>query len=243
MIIKEFHYFFQNICSSCNNVNYRKEKFTNITLDVKGIDNINESLEKYISEESIEDYKCSKCNQIVTLKKATYISRLPNILIIHLNRLLLNYENGNLEKINSRFEFPKTLNLKKYCIENNIKEEESKENNYTKKKDEYYNYELKGVNIHKGSAEGGHYISIIKVDKNNWYKFDDSKVEKFDVNNLEEECYGGMKEDGQEKGNSAYFLIYELSKKKPIKIALNENEIDKIKNENNINIIKKMRKK
>ena len=79
------------------------------------------------------------------------------------------------------------------------------------------------------------------MDKNNWYKFDDSKVEKFDVKNLGEECYGGyggMKKDDQKKLNSAYFLVYELSKKKPIKIALNENEINKIKIENNINIEK-----
>ena len=229
---------YRNICSSCNNVYYSKEKFANITLDVQGINNINESLENYMSEQSIDDFKCSNCNQYVTLKKATYISRLPNILIINLKRIIYNIY-GNQEKINSRFEFPKTLNLKNYCIENNIKEEESKENNYTKKKDEYYNYELKGVNIHKGSAKGGHYTSIIKVDKNNWYKFDDSKVEKFDVKNLGEECYGGyggMKKDDQKKLNSAYFLVYELSKKKPIKIALNENEINKIKKENCINV-------
>ena len=38
---------------------------------------------------------------------------------------------------------------------------------YIKKKDEYYEYELKGINVHMGNAEGGHYISIIKVDKEN----------------------------------------------------------------------------
>ena len=222
-----------NICSSCKNVTDKTENFKAITLDVKDLNNINESLKKYISEDSIEDYRCSNCNQTVILKKVSYISSLPNILIIHLNRLLINMEDGNLCKINSKFEFPKELNLKDYCIENNIKESNDK---YQKKKDEYYKYNLKGVNIHKGSADGGHYISIIKVDTEKWYKFDDNKVNQFDVNNLEEECFGGLDEDKKEKYNSAYLLIYELSKKKPIKVALKENEVEDLKKKDNINV-------
>ena len=222
-----------NICSSCNNVTYKEENFKAITLDVKDLNTINESLKNYISEESIEDYKCSECNKSIILKKVSYISNLPNILIIHLNRLLINTDDGLLFKINSKFEFPKELNLKNYCIENNI---QVSKKNYQKKKEEYYKYKLKGVNIHKGSAEGGHYISIIRVDKDKWYKFDDSIVKIFDINNLEEECYGGINEYGEEKNNNAYLLIYELSKKKPIKVALNENDIENLKNNSNISV-------
>ena len=118
---------------------------------------------------------------------------------------------------------------------------------YIKKKDEYYKYTLKGVNIYKGNAEEGHYISIIKVDKDKWYQFDDSRVNEFDINNLEEDCYGGVKENTrEEKEKSAYLLFYELSKKKPIKILLKDNEIEKYKkeniieyNQNNLEIIEK----
>ena len=71
-------------CSSCKKVSYDNEPFKSITLDVENSHNLNESLDKYISEKSIKDYKCPICNETVILKKATYISRLPNILIIHL---------------------------------------------------------------------------------------------------------------------------------------------------------------
>ena len=41
------------------------------------------------------------------------------------------------------------------------------------KVDDYYQYELKGINVHTGSADGGHYFSFIDVNrdgKNNSYK-------------------------------------------------------------------------
>ena len=149
----------KNFCTSCKNITYRLEDFKYITLDVKDLNNIYESLDNYISEDNIEDYPCSNCGKKITLKKCSLISSLPNILIIHLNRIIINTEYGNQQKINSRFEFPKELDLKKYCLENNIGEAEKKINaeSIYKKKDEYYKYTLKGVNIHKGNAEGGHY--------------------------------------------------------------------------------------
>ena len=222
-----------NTCSSCKHIRYRYEDFKDLTLEVNDVNDIYESLDKYISNEKIEDYFCSNCNQKVDLNKATLIANLPNILIIHLNRIKMNMADGNFEKINSKFTFPTELNLKKYCIEEKIE----KSKNIYKKKDEYYEYKLKGVNIHKGNVEGGHYVSIIKVDENKWYQFDDAKVQEFDIENLGKECFGGKKEEDNkgDKKNSAYLLFYELSKKKLIKILLNENKIDK--NGKNIIII------
>ena len=222
-----------NKCSSCGYIKYGSDKFTSLSLDVENINNIYESLNKYISTDNIEDYSCEKCNKKVTLEKRALLSDLPNILVIHLKRINMNFNEDKIEKINSRFEFPKILNLKNYCIENILNKEDEKSEIY-KKKDEYYEYELKGINVHMGNAEGGHYISIIKVDKENkndneekdkWYKFNDSKVKEFDINNIEKECFGSNEDKNEEIHQSAYLLFYELSKKKPIKIIVNENEI------------------
>ena len=43
---------------------------------------------------------------------------------------------------------------------------------------EHYLLKLKGVIIHNGSADVGHYYSIIANEKN-WQKFDDSRVSIF----------------------------------------------------------------
>jgi len=44
-------------------------------------------------------------------------------------------------------------------------------------------YTLKGVVIHTGTSEGGHYYSLIKSESG-WYKFNDQSVISFDVNDL-----------------------------------------------------------
>ena len=48
----------KKICTSCKNITYSFEDFKDITLDVKDLNNIYESLDKYISEDNIEDYHC-----------------------------------------------------------------------------------------------------------------------------------------------------------------------------------------
>ena len=224
----------KNTCISCNQYSLGYEEFKNISLEVKEIENIYRSLDKYISSEEIEDYNCSFCNKKVTMKRNTLLSNLPNILIFHLNRIMLDFETGEQIKINSRFEFPIELDLKNYCLENNIKEKK----NIYEKKDEYYKYELRGVIIHKGEAQGGHHVSIIKVDKNKWYEFNDSKIKEFNINNLEEECFGGIDPNkNEEKKSSAYLLFYELLKKKPIKIKVEDDEANEFKLKYNDHVI------
>ena len=43
---------------------------------------------------------------------------------------------------------------------------------------EYYQLKLKGIIIHSGTPEVGHYYTILKKG-NNWVKFDDSRVSTF----------------------------------------------------------------
>ena len=108
-----------NNCSSCNNNSYKYEEFKYLSLEVEDLKNIYESFDKYISTEYIEDYYCLICKKKITYKRSIFISNLPNILVIHLR---INMNDEKLEKNYSRFEFPKELDLKKYCIENNVNE-------------------------------------------------------------------------------------------------------------------------
>ena len=156
------------ICESCRNVSNRFEDFYNLTLEVKNITTLIDSLQKMIMPEKIEDFQCDACNQKVTINKRTTLCDLPNVLVIQLKRFYMNYEIERTEKINSRFEFPLNINLKEFCIEDIAKqisgEKFETEDIYTKEI-EYYNYELKGINIHMGSADGGHYFSLINVER------------------------------------------------------------------------------
>ena len=249
------------ICESCKNVSNRFEDFYNLSLEVKNINNLNDSLQKMIMPEKIDDFKCSNCNKNVTISKRTSLCDLPNVLVIHLKRFYMNYEMERVEKINSRFEFPFQINLKEFCIEDiisQITENKLENEDIYMKEDEYYNYILKGINIHMGSADGGHYFSLINIERggkenilidtennenktNNtnkndnkkykWLKFNDSHISIFDINDIEKECFGGTPKGcgyNYENFQNAYMLVYERKKKAPIRILYNENEIKDI---------------
>jgi ubiquitin C-terminal hydrolase len=68
---------------------------------------------------------------------------------------------------------------------------------YKNKVQKYLNYNLKGIVIHSGTAQGGHYYSYIKVKngitkaKDTWLEFNDTNVSEFNHANLEAKCFGG----------------------------------------------------
>ena len=120
------------------------------------------------------------------------------------------------------------------------------------KEDDDFIYRLVGVNIHRGTAQHGHYWSLIniargakekdgpnwgKVEDDAWKRFDDDEVHFQSYRDLHCESFGGdetsMKEseintfisEGQAYGKSAYMLIYERKTKGPIREIKIKNEV------------------
>lgn len=62
-------------------------------------------------------------------------------------------------------------------------------------KDTDYWYNLIGVVVHTGTAEGGHYYSFIRNRSNpqqdQWFLFNDAEVKPFDPSQIASECFGG----------------------------------------------------
>ena len=123
-------------------------------------------------------------------------------------------------------------------------EEEKKEEEKPKEelKDEDFEYKLVGVVIHKGTAEWGHYVSLIDANRGvgdeKWLLFDDGHVSEFKMENFDEECFGstsgGMKDEyslydmtdtfsGASK--SAYILVYDKVKKSKLHFEFTEENI------------------
>ena len=176
----------QLVCKECGKVKNRIEPYYNLSLDVKDIKGVHESLAKLVEGETISDYECSGCKKKVDVSKRTLITQTPNVLIVHLQRIIFNFDTFQNDKMNQYYEFPKHLDLAPYSYY----EVMGKENRLPKKKegeqdeevqaeeprgegeddeDEHvepegedcFEYELAGVTVHSGTAHAGHYWALI----------------------------------------------------------------------------------
>ncbi|KAG8239783.1 hypothetical protein J437_LFUL019423, partial [Ladona fulva] len=87
--------------------------------------------------------------------------------------------------------------------------EEKEEEPETSGCDEHHEYDLIGVTVHTGTADGGHYYSFIRDRSlpggDKWFLFNDAEVKPFDPDQIAAECFGGEmtalrhhSEDGKE---------------------------------------------
>ena len=216
----------QIICSNpeCNNISRKTDNIVYLSLDIRDNKSLKECLDKYIIKEKIEDYHCEKCDQKTVHTKQVLIQNLPNILIIHLQRITFNYETFNMVKIKDKVSFETNLNIKDYTFD-------------PKDDDKKYEYELTGIIVHVGIAQAGHYYTFIKSqdkkNKNVWFKFNDMTVTQTTFDNI-------MKDLDYNTYNnyipSPYMLIYEKKVKNPIFINVEEihdiNVINSLEKEN-----------
>jgi len=280
-------------------VRQNREDFYALSLEVKNQNSIFDGLKKYVSGELISDYQCEACNQRVELEKRVTLDKLPNTLIVHLQRIIFDFDTLRNVKLNDRVEFPNVLNLREFTtghlrpkdeaaakmakkmssqgglgpiksrkedgkeddgaelggsgkqhedmdgqvLEQELEQEvaelsEDSEANVESKQDEQdFEFKLVGVVCHMGSAEAGHYRSYINTerdrennenvsqksreewlatDKQKWLEFNDSSVQSFNFNQLEQACFGGQ------QNQNAYMLIYERRVKDKMKVVIPE---------------------
>lgn len=228
----------QIIPTECDHKKETLEDFYTISLEIKNKNNLIDSLKLFIEGEILSGdnkYNCETCGKRVEILKRYCIDTLPPYLILHLKRFEFDYSTMRQEKINTFCSFPFELDLAPYMRET-LARNEAKEganmDDIPNRPQSYYEYELSGVIVHVGSCNSGHYYSFIKEkvplqgDKQRWFEFNDSTVSPFDLDRLEQECFGGDyianvydKDKDQyvkttkTRSNNAYILVYERKKK------------------------------
>ena len=240
---KEYPYYSQTV-----------EPFYRITLDIKGHNNLEDALDSYIKGEVLEgdnQYYVEKYKKKISILKRTSIKKIGNQIIIHLKRFEFDFYTFQNNKLNDYLKFPLKINFKKwtraYLRMNEVNKDENNENNIISEEekenliDEKMNYELTGILIHSGaSLQSGHYYSFIKDQKENkWYKFNDSNISEYDIDNdLEKECFGNIDSKINQYGKGAYLLFYtkqeciDSYKNHEENIVINENLLKKVDCEN-----------
>lgn len=233
--------FTNNVVSlDCNHVSRTLEDFCTVRCQVSGMRTLYQSLEEITVKDTLEGenmFTCSQCNKKVRAEKRASFKSLPKVLAFNTMRYAFNLNTMVREKINTHFSFPFKLDMSPYLEENFLPPSAQKEAEEEKKKknasEDTFLYELIGVIVHTGTAEGGHYYAFIRdriFNKDKWYSFNDAEVKPFDPEKIDAECFGGEEnsrvldhmtdrvyEFNQPKTNSAYMLFYE-------RIASNTNE-------------------
>ncbi|XP_064621669.1 ubiquitin carboxyl-terminal hydrolase 34-like isoform X2 [Lineus longissimus] len=231
----------------CPHVSRTLEEFYTVRCQVADMKNLYESLDEVTVKDTLEGdnmYTCSKCGKKVRAEKRACFRKLPKILCFNTMRYTFNMVTMMKEKVNTHFSFPLRLSVADYMEQNLLGPDKLADEEDVNKIDDDNNddedgnsfeYELIGVTVHTGTADGGHYYSFIRDRLNKaesghdrWFLFNDAEVKPFDPCQIASECFGGemtsktydsvtdkFMDFSFEKTNSAYMLFYERIPKRP----------------------------
>ncbi|XP_068629076.1 probable ubiquitin carboxyl-terminal hydrolase FAF isoform X3 [Battus philenor] len=193
----------QKICKGCPHRYCKEEPFSVVSLDIRNMSRLQESLEAYVRGELLEGadaYYCDKCSKKVVTVKRLCLNKLPPVLVIQLKRFEYDFEKVCAIKFNDYFEFPRELDVEPYTAWGLARaegdatlwdggEEQTLETHY----------QLSGIVVHSGQASGGHYYSYVLLRDNGsaggrWVKMDDGDVSECAMHDDEEmkaQCFGG----------------------------------------------------
>jgi ubiquitin carboxyl-terminal hydrolase 34 len=183
----------------CDHVSRTLEEFYTVRCQVADMRNLYESLDEVTVKDTLEGdnmYTCSQCGKKVRAEKRACFKKLPHILCFNTMRYTFNMLTMLKEKVNTHFSFPLRLNMAGY-VEKQLMPQHYQEDKLKQydPEDEQYEYDLIGVTVHTGTADGGHYYSFIKDrtagSRDKWFLFNDAEVKPFDPNQIAAECFGG----------------------------------------------------
>ena len=210
-------------------VRHSYEDFHVLSLDISDKKSLADALSFFIQPDRLSGenaYFCDKYNCKVDASKHAMLQHLPPVLAIHLKRFAYKPIEDRMVKLHERLEFPLNLSMEPYTVEDSDDTSPRR-----------FFYKLRGVVVHSGECQSGHYYSFINTqsppqssssattaavgkDSRRWLKFNDSDVDVFAENQLEQQCFGGTKTETTyswsvpyvrevPKTNSAYMLFYE----------------------------------
>ncbi|ODQ77761.1 hypothetical protein BABINDRAFT_163160 [Babjeviella inositovora NRRL Y-12698] len=168
----------------CVDVDYesvRVEDFWDIQLNVKNTASLARAFENYIEVEMLEgdnQYDASGIG-LQDAKKGVVFESFPPVLHLQLKRFEYDFVNDRLVKINDRYEFPESIDLKPYL--------DAESEGY----EEDWDYQLHGVLIHLGDFSSGHYYAMLRPSlADEWYRFDDDRVFRATKRQVFDENFG-----------------------------------------------------
>ncbi|CAK9011113.1 unnamed protein product [Durusdinium trenchii] len=170
----------------CIDVDYRSQRnetFYDLQLNVKDesgkeITSLEESLKDFVREEILEGDNAydAESHGKQRARKGIRFKRFPPVLYIQLKRFMFDIEKMDMNKLNSKMEFPQILDLEDFAKGSG-------------------QYMLHTVIVHSGGVSSGHYYTFVRSldseGKSQWIKFDDEMVTFCSEQAAVEDNYGG----------------------------------------------------
>ncbi|KAF3575748.1 hypothetical protein DY000_02034344 [Brassica cretica] len=189
-------------CTVCSNVSDQYENMMDLTVEIHGdAVSLEECLDQFTAKEWLQGdnlYKCDRCNDYVKACKRLSIRSAPNILTVALKR----FQGGRFGKLNKRISFPETLDLGPYMSCGGGEGSDV--------------YKLYAVIVHLDMLNAsffGHYICYVKDFRGDWYRIDDSEVEKVELEDV--------------LSQRAYMLLYSRVQARPSSLRSEEFQDEK----------------
>ncbi|CAK70311.1 unnamed protein product (macronuclear) [Paramecium tetraurelia] len=135
------------LCQLCNYKVKQIEPFLTLSLAISQSKTLEQCLEEFLKEETLRDYKCTKCQS--SCIKSLQIISIPQILVLHLKRFQFLPQ---CHKNNKTITYP--MDTLKF-------------GNQT--------YRLRAVIVHTGNLQSGHYFTFAKR-YHQWFLFNDETV-------------------------------------------------------------------
>ena len=183
----------------CPHTQTKEESFTSLNIELNS-DSLLTSLQKSFTSEMLQHenaYECQQCNKKVSATRKQSFLNLPNYLILVLKRFSYDASTGMRIKLNDRFVYGEKLDLSAFLHE--------KLSDLTQN----FTFSLKGITLHSGNTDHGHYFSYIKTESGQWFEFNDATVEPIKKEAVFYKAFGGKNDCNSP---SAYLLIYEKEK-------------------------------
>ncbi|ODV88872.1 hypothetical protein CANCADRAFT_32326 [Tortispora caseinolytica NRRL Y-17796] len=149
--------------------------------------------DQFVAKEILDQddgWNCPRCKTKRTASKKLTISRLPNVLIVHLKRFQTSYSGSMSQKIDTMVKYPvDNLDLTHYWPD--YEEEDMKWADEAKKGDQVspFVYSLFAVVNHYGTLKGGHYTALVQRPGHGWFSFDDTRVNAINTGIVNQNAY------------------------------------------------------
>ncbi|CAG7731263.1 unnamed protein product, partial [Allacma fusca] len=159
-------------CCRCGTESKKHDPFLDLSLDIaEGEPKLQDCLTRFVDVEELVDndmYFCGHCKTRQKSTKRFWITKLPNVLCLHLKRF--RWSNYLRSKLDHFVEFPLVnLDMSHYMLSGSNGRKQNAPNGTNL-------YDLAAVIVHHGSGVGsGHYTAFAKKDSD-WFNFNDSSV-------------------------------------------------------------------